>query len=344
VGQPELLEKMEDVRLRQLRQRVGVWHEILPLEPEDTREYIFHRLRLAGAPRPHDVIPTAVCDRVHALAAGVPRLVNQICDTALVIAYARNADRLEAEHVEEAATELRLVPQEVASSSAKAPEAAPAAPRSRPRAPRSPRRWPAAVGMILVFAILAGAVLGWTTLGWRPSAADEIPGQARPIPPESAADPALETTARSEVDPPVTAPEVASTTPDPTPEPEVAPPAPWREFQVAVADRAQVIERRRSASGTVYGVHLASFRSAEEARGFARGLVERNPAWAEPFYVDTVEGDPIWYRVLSGGFANSGEARRWVRTLRDGDLVSYAQLTRLPASAEALTAGTGESR
>lgn len=348
VGQPELMEKMEDPRLRQLRQRVGVWHEITPLAEEDTREYVFHRLRLAGAARPQDILSTTVTGRVHALAGGVPRLVNQICDTALVIAYARNADRVEVEHVEEAAAELRIVPPATPSPPAvesRAPEpAVSAAPAPSPRT----RRWPAAVGMILVMAIVAGAILGWTTLDWRASVAGDDGRTATETAVDLPSDPveSPELTPQTpepeaDVDPSPVEVSEAAVESDPVPAPA---PDPWADFQAAVAARATAIEGRRSDPGTVYGVHLGSFRTQAEAAAFARGLVERNQDWAEPFYVDTVDGDPVWYRVLAGGFGNSGEARRWVRTLRDSDRVDYAQLTRLPASASRLTGGTGENR
>ena len=89
VGQPELYDKLSDPRLLQLRQRVGVWHEIEALDQEETTDYILHRLHRAGARRPKDIFSVKVCERVHRLSGGVPRVVNQVCDTALMIAFGK---------------------------------------------------------------------------------------------------------------------------------------------------------------------------------------------------------------------------------------------------------------
>ncbi len=112
VGQPELYDKLSDPRLLQLRQRVGVWHEIEALDQEETTDYILHRLHRAGARRPKDIFSVKVCERVHRLSGGVPRVVNQVCDTALMIAFGKETPKVTEEEVVEAARELHLLEEE----------------------------------------------------------------------------------------------------------------------------------------------------------------------------------------------------------------------------------------
>jgi putative secretion ATPase (PEP-CTERM system associated) len=87
VGQPNLRDKLAAPELEQLRQRITVSYHLPPLDAEETGHYINHRLRRAarGAPRE---FPTAVTNRIHARSRGVPRIINVICDAALVFAYA----------------------------------------------------------------------------------------------------------------------------------------------------------------------------------------------------------------------------------------------------------------
>jgi len=86
VGQPELREALRRTSLRQLAQRVGVDFHLTALSHEESREYVQHRLRVAGG-HP-DLFSVAALDLAHMHSGGVPRLLNQLCDTALVYAFA----------------------------------------------------------------------------------------------------------------------------------------------------------------------------------------------------------------------------------------------------------------
>jgi len=86
VGQPELRKTLAEPRLRQLAQRISVDFHLRPLTLEDTRSYVGHRLKLAGATVPI-FLPEAL-DLVHEKSGGVPRLINQLCDISLVYAFA----------------------------------------------------------------------------------------------------------------------------------------------------------------------------------------------------------------------------------------------------------------
>lgn len=85
-GQPELEQKLQDARVRQLRQRISVWCKTHALTAEQTPVYISERLRIAGATQP--LFTPAAMDRVHAISKGIPRLINLICEHALLCAYA----------------------------------------------------------------------------------------------------------------------------------------------------------------------------------------------------------------------------------------------------------------
>jgi type II secretory pathway predicted ATPase ExeA len=85
VGQPELRETLKRSEMRQFAQRIAVDYHIQPLDLDETAAYIAHRLRVAGGD-PETFAPAAV-RLVHKHSAGVPRLINVLCDTALVYGF-----------------------------------------------------------------------------------------------------------------------------------------------------------------------------------------------------------------------------------------------------------------
>ncbi len=87
VGQPNLRDKLAAPELEQLRQRITVSYHLRPLDADETGHYINHRLRRAalGAPL---AFPRDATDLIHARSRGVPRIINVICDAALVFGYA----------------------------------------------------------------------------------------------------------------------------------------------------------------------------------------------------------------------------------------------------------------
>src|SRR5690349_17490107 len=86
VGQPELAGLLGRPDLRQLAQRITARYHLTPLEPHEAAEYIGHRLRVAGGSG--ELFSAAAIAAVHAQARGVPRLINLLCDRALLRAYA----------------------------------------------------------------------------------------------------------------------------------------------------------------------------------------------------------------------------------------------------------------
>lgn len=105
LGQPELQGLMARPELRQLAQRVTARYHLTPLRRPETAAYVRHRLAVAGGDP--STFTGGALRLVHRLSGGVPRLVNVICDRALLGAYARNAPRVTRALVRRAAREVR---------------------------------------------------------------------------------------------------------------------------------------------------------------------------------------------------------------------------------------------
>ena len=105
VGQPDLRLQLDLPRLEQLRQRITVSYHLQALDADETERYVNHRLRRAALGAPLQ-FPRAVTDRVFQRARGVPRLINVICDAALVYAYAEDRRVIEAPLMDEVFAEL----------------------------------------------------------------------------------------------------------------------------------------------------------------------------------------------------------------------------------------------
>jgi len=105
IGQPELREKLNQKSLRQLRQRITVRYHLSPLDRFETERYIAHRLRVAGANGRPSFTRWAV-RRVHHYAHGVPRLINAVCDKALLYGYVNGTYELKSRAVRQAIREL----------------------------------------------------------------------------------------------------------------------------------------------------------------------------------------------------------------------------------------------
>lgn len=82
-GQTELGDKLRQPELRQLNQRISIQYQVKPLNADETGSYIQHRLKTAKA-RQLDIFRPAAVKLIHQLSGGIPRVINQICDTALV--------------------------------------------------------------------------------------------------------------------------------------------------------------------------------------------------------------------------------------------------------------------
>ena len=105
-GQPELSRKLDSPRLQQLTQRVRLRFHLGALSKRETHDYISHRLNVAGAAG-RTIFEDSACDVVFRYAGGVPRLINVLCDTALLCAFADERTRVDEGLVKAAAEELQ---------------------------------------------------------------------------------------------------------------------------------------------------------------------------------------------------------------------------------------------
>ncbi|MGB5352416.1 MAG: AAA family ATPase [Woeseia sp.] len=104
-GQPELRDKLAAPKLKQLLQRVRLKFHIGPLDRREMREYIEHRIEVAGHAR-HDLLADDCFDAIYRHTGGVPRLINTLCDTAFLCAFADGKTSLAEQDIEAAVEEL----------------------------------------------------------------------------------------------------------------------------------------------------------------------------------------------------------------------------------------------
>jgi general secretion pathway protein A len=109
VGQPELDEKLDSVTLRQLKQRIALRSQLEPLSSNETKQYVERRLRVAGANSSATVLfPAETIAAVYRYSRGTPRLINTICDNALLTAYARQLRSVSPEIIDDIVEDFRL--------------------------------------------------------------------------------------------------------------------------------------------------------------------------------------------------------------------------------------------
>src|SRR6185295_4452295 len=104
IGQPELRDVLRRVELRQLAQRITGRYHLAPLSRRETAGYVRHRLRVAGAIG--DLFTNGALAEVHHLARGIPRVINVVCDRALLGAYSQGQHRIPAKLVRRSVAEV----------------------------------------------------------------------------------------------------------------------------------------------------------------------------------------------------------------------------------------------
>ena len=110
VGQPQLNEMLEAPELEQLLQRVRLRYHIRSLSEAEMRSYIRHRLHVAGLPENSELFDASTFPIILKYTGGLPRLINTLCDTALVCAYADNQTRVTETVLNGAIEELNWLP------------------------------------------------------------------------------------------------------------------------------------------------------------------------------------------------------------------------------------------
>lgn len=109
VGQSELDEKLDAVSLRQFKQRIALRAQLAPLDQNETRAYIEKRLQIAGADlQGEPIFPEETVMAVYRYTQGLPRLINTVCENAMITAYSRLTYTVAPEIVDDVAREFRL--------------------------------------------------------------------------------------------------------------------------------------------------------------------------------------------------------------------------------------------
>ena len=106
VGQQEFNTILSAPQNRALAQRITVRYHILPLDQNELGQYITHRLSVAGTTR--KLFDTSAIKEIYQFSGGIPRLINILCDHALLTGYARNTHTIDAGIIKECAQELRI--------------------------------------------------------------------------------------------------------------------------------------------------------------------------------------------------------------------------------------------
>jgi len=195
IGQPELRELLDQPELRQLAQRITGRYHLNPLSREETAGYVKHRMRIAGATA--EVFTPSALREIHRLSGGIPRVINVICDRALLGAFTQEDHRAGAGLVRQAASEVY----------------------GRP-VPAPWLKWATAAAVAGALALVAVGL--WTYLAQRPAAT------AGAEPPRAAAAAEEAPAAAAAIAAPIEAPQAAA----PEPVPEAPPPVPLDELLV----------------------------------------------------------------------------------------------------------------
>ncbi|MCU4677157.1 AAA family ATPase [Catenovulum sp. 2E275] len=103
IGQPELQALLKRQELRQLAQRITARYHLLPLTLEQVAAYVNHRLQVAGCQKA--LFTKNAVKRIHQISGGIPRVINLLCDRALMGAYVKHQDKVDVKIVEQAAAE-----------------------------------------------------------------------------------------------------------------------------------------------------------------------------------------------------------------------------------------------
>jgi general secretion pathway protein A len=285
VGQLNLQPLLKAAPMRQLDQRVSIRYQLKPLTRDEVAGYVMHRLTVAGGSSVVTFHPKAL-DLIHRRAAGIPRLVNLLCDRALLAAYSARTNRVTDEMVRRAAESLEL------------------------EEPRPERfgwfRRRASVVLTAAGASISLAVAGGLVAPVLRASAhhDHSAGAVAVAAPVALAGPA----AAAAPDPPVSA--LAAPASEPAGEP--APPQESAHRYAVLAGSFPIKEL--AAEGGTAGGRLAAVTNRLEALGLAPRLVD----------VD-LKARGQWRRVLVGDFATLDEAMQQALQLHETPQFADAQ-------------------
>ena len=107
-GQPELEEKLKLPQLRQLRQRITLRCKTMPMSKEQTHDYVLERLRIAGAVAGASIFSAKAMEAIHLYSMGIPRVINLLCEHALINSFVDQQKTIEPKVIEDVAREFQL--------------------------------------------------------------------------------------------------------------------------------------------------------------------------------------------------------------------------------------------
>ncbi|MBU1933026.1 MAG: AAA family ATPase [Candidatus Omnitrophica bacterium] len=107
VGQPELRDKLRHRSMEQFKQRIALQYHLAPLTEEETGEYIKHRISRASTNGCEIFTPEAL-DKIYDYSKGIPRLINSLCDRALLNGFIANKDKVDVDIIEESIKEKEI--------------------------------------------------------------------------------------------------------------------------------------------------------------------------------------------------------------------------------------------
>jgi general secretion pathway protein A len=112
VGQPELKELLALKQFRSLDQRIGIRCDLRPMDRRETEDYIQHRLKIAGCKNYRSIFRQDALNVIYAYSGGIPRVINKLCDQALITGFAENVrqipERIINQTIKELATEATI--------------------------------------------------------------------------------------------------------------------------------------------------------------------------------------------------------------------------------------------
>lgn len=106
VGQSETEANLMDPRNRAISQRISMSFHLQPLDEKETKHYIAHRLKVSGAER--GIFTVEACKIIFDISEGIPRLINSICDCALLTGYVKSYKIIDSKSIKECQIELRI--------------------------------------------------------------------------------------------------------------------------------------------------------------------------------------------------------------------------------------------
>jgi general secretion pathway protein A len=280
VGQLNLKDLLRSPELRQLDQRVSIRYELKPLTREETSAYIAHRLTIAGGGAVVSFAPRAL-DLVHRYSSGIPRLINLLCDRALLGGYSARTNRIAPEMVTAAAAGLDL-----------------AIPRSSVLGWLRRRAAAFAAGAAAMAALSVAAVYGVVALQARSASARTVEPSAtvqRVSPPSATA----ESQGTTDSPAPTTGTATAAVPVRAEQAPDPRPPAP---VQPTATSSRGVQDVRR------YSVLVGSFRQESEAVKLMDQLRELGYRSRRSRVESGERGS--WHQVFVGPYADFDQARQ----------------------------------